>query len=86
MSKTKTKVKFGSGVDFGLTLNGKARAEEVSPSNPTTAVLTYLSEGACSLSDIEEETEIGEAKLKLILESLITNGLVQTVKSDDDTE
>ena len=86
MVKTKTKVRFGSGVDFGLTIEGKTRAEEVSQSNPTTAVLTYLSEGPCSLSDLAEETELGAAKLKQILESLIANGFVQTVKSDNDTE
>lgn len=85
--KTKTKVRFGSGIDFGLTVNGKKRAEEVSPTNPTTAILTYLDgEGPCSLSDISEETEISGKELKRILESLIADGYVQAVKASDESD
>jgi hypothetical protein len=90
MSKGKTKVRFGSGVDFSLTLEGKKRAEEMGPSNSESFVLIFLDTfGPCSLSaiyNISSETKFSDAELKQAIQRLIANGLVTTVRSDNNNE
>jgi DNA-binding MarR family transcriptional regulator len=69
---------------YGLTPLGKTKAEELTLEGKRGLVASHLNEnGACSLNEIAEGTNLTPEKAKRIVHALIRNGYVRKVNSEE---
>ena len=74
----KTKTKIGKHTSYGVTTLGAKKASEMEESGPRFKVLSHLSEeGPCSISELERECQLSNEKVRVILRTLMKDGLVQ---------
>jgi len=73
-----------SGTVFVLTPLGKQKADSFGLDGVKFDVLaTMAEEGPCTIAEIENETGMGDAKVKAVIKALVRSGYVRVASSEE---